>query len=134
MRRITIMLIVALLLMGNICFAASAEYLYTDALGTKVYLEAESIKSITYIWDCYKASTKLVFNKPISNITYSKMYFLIKKENKDYAIVYIENYDANDQLVSSTDKANEVQWTPYDKNNQHSILIDKVFGIAKQVK
>lgn len=132
MRRIAVMLILALFLMGNSCFAASVEYLYTDALGTKVYFETDSIKSITYIWDCYKATTKLVFNKPIGNITYSKMYFLIKKENKDYAIVYIENYDANNNLVSSTDKANDVHWEPYDKNNQNSILVDKVFEVAKQ--
>ena len=132
MRKIAVTLSVILLLISNICFAASTEYLYTDALGTEVNLVTESVRPITYkIRDCYKATKKLVFNKPMGNIKYSQMYYLINKENKDYAVVYIENYDVNDKRVSSTDKGKNIHWSVYDPTDNNYKLVDRVFEIAK---
>lgn len=132
MRKTIIAFIFVLLMFSSICAAAGTEYLYTDSLGAKVYLETASVKPITFkIWDCYKATTKLEFNKPLGNITYTKMYYLINKQNKDYAIVYIENYDINDKLISTVEKAENIKWDKYDKKNDNYKLVDRVFEITK---
>lgn len=135
MRRITIVALVLLLMISNVCFASSYEQVYTDSLGSRMYIDRDSVKPLKYgVWDCYKATTKLVFSIPIGNITYSMFYYLVNKENNDYAVVYIENYDANDTMVSSVDKADKINWHGYDKKDENHQVVDKILETSKEGK
>lgn len=135
MRRFAIIFFVMLLMISEVCFASSYELVYTDSIGGQLYIDKDSVKPMKYkLWDCYKATAKLVFSKPIDNITYSMLCYLVNKENKNYALVYIENYDANNTLLSSVDKSAKLNWFAYDQKNDNHLLIDKMLEIVKEGK
>lgn len=135
MRKTAVILFVLLLMLSQSCLAAPFELVYTDNLGGQVFIDRDSVKPMTYkIWDCYKATSKVVFDKPMDNIAYSVLYYFVKTDNKDYAVVYIDNYDVNDKLISSIDKTNKVNWHPYDPNDLNYKLIEKILEISKEGK
>lgn len=135
MRKFTIILFLILSIISQVCFASSYELVYRDSIGGQLYLDKDSVKPMKYrLWDCYKASTKLEFGKPMDNITYSVLCYLVNKENKNYALVYIENYDANNTLLSFEDRSNKLNWFPYDEKNDNHLLVDKVLEIVKEGK
>lgn len=136
MRKIEIVLVtVLLLLFSQVCFASSYELVYTDALGGQVSIDKDSVQPMKYkVWDCYKATTKVVFGKPMGNISYSMLYYLVNKETKNYALVFAENYDANNSLVSSLDKSGKITWQNYDPRNDTSKVIDKIVDLGKARK
>ncbi len=133
MRKMTIgFLTMLLLLFSQVCFAASYELVYTDALGGQVLIDKDSVQPMQYkVWDCYKATTKVVFSKPMGNISYSVLYNLVNKETKEYALAYVENFDANNTLLSSLDKSGKLQWQSYTENSDTAKVIDKIIEIGK---
>lgn len=131
MRRIVITFFVALMLLSNVCFAASYELVYTDALNSQIYIDKDSVKPIQYkIWDCYRAATKIVFSQPMNGISYSVLTYLVNKDNKDYAVVFIENYDANNTLLSAMNKTDSIKWQGYAQTNDNFKLVDRIIEIA----
>lgn len=136
MRKVEFVLVLGLLLLFSpVCFASSYELVYKDALGGQVFIDQESVQPMKYkVWDCYKATTKVVFGKPLGNISYSMLYYLVNKETKDYALVFAENYDAANSLVSSLDKSGKLTWQKYDPQNDTSKVIDKIAELGKTGK
>ena len=136
MRKTMVVLMTMLLLFfSQVCFAASYELVYTDALGGQLFIDKDSVQPMKYkVWDCYKATTKVVFGKPMGNISYSVLYYLVNQETKENALAYVENFDAGNGLISSLDKSGKLQWQSYDKNSDMAKVVDKTMEIGETGK